>query len=433
MRRVYTLAWIVGLPFALIYLLWRSRRQPEYRQHWGERLGFAPRMATPEAPGPVFWLHAVSVGETHAAAPVLRALLDRHPQARILLTHGTPTGRAAGAHLFGAEIAQGRLAQAYLPYDLPWLARAFVRRARPALGLILETELWPNLLAVCQAAGVPVALINARLSERSARGYARFSGLARQALAALCGIAAQSEADAARLSALGATRVTVTGNLKFDVTLADDLAARAARLRQVFPGRFVLLCASTREGEETLLLDALAALPIPNLLLLIVPRHPQRFDDVARLIETRGLAYARRSDLAASSINDDTRVLLGDSMGEMPVYYSAADLAYIGGSLLPLGGQNLIEAAACGCPALIGPHTWNFAEAAEQAVAAGAARRVADAAALTHAVLELAQAPETRAAMAAAGRAFAAANRGASARTLAFIETCRAAESTGRL
>ncbi|MEW5770585.1 MAG: lipid IV(A) 3-deoxy-D-manno-octulosonic acid transferase [Pseudomonadota bacterium] len=412
MRAIYSLAWLPALPFAFLYLLWRSRLQPEYRRHWAERLGWAPRLAG----RPVLWIHAVSVGETRAAAPLLDALRQRHPDHAILLTHATPTGRATGRELFGDAVHQ-----AYLPYDFPLLTGLFLHRVQPSLGIVMETEIWPNLTAACAKRGVPLFLVNARMSERSARGYARFRALIRPALARLAGVAAQSEADARRLRDLGARAVRVTGNLKFDVAPAADHAARAADLRARLAGRFVLLAASTREGEEALLLEALAGLDLPGLLLVLVPRHPQRFAEVARLIEARELPYARRS--TGNAVDAETRVLLGDSMGEMAAYYAAADLAYIGGSLVPLGGQNLIEAAALGCPALIGPHTWNFAEASEQAVAAGAARRVADWTELRAAVRALHDDKTTRQAMSAAGHAFAAANRGATRRTLELVET----------
>lgn len=410
MRALYTLAWLLLLPFAFVYLAWRARRQPEYLRHWGERLGRGPELAD----RPVIWLHAVSVGETRAAAPLVHALLREHTDCALLLTHATPTGRATGGELFG-----DRVVQAYLPYDLPWLVSRFLRRARPRLGIFLETEVWPNLYAACAARGVSLFLVNARLSARSAAGYARFAPLVRPALASLAGCAAQTEADAGRLTALGAAGVVVTGNLKFDHAPPADAPARAAELRGLLGARFVWLAASTREGEEALILDALACLDLPDLLLLLVPRHPQRFDEVARLVQSRGLACARRGE--GRPVPADTRVFLGDSMGELAVYYAACDLAFVGGSLLPLGGQNLIEAAAAGRPVLIGPHTFNFAQAAEQAVAAGAARRVADSAALAAAVRELYRQPETRAAMGAAGLAFARAHQGATRRILDLL------------
>lgn len=412
MRVLYSLAWLLALPFAFLYLLWRGRRQPEYRQHWAERLGWVPRLAG----GPVIWVHAVSVGETRAAAPIISALRERHPTHTILLTHATPTGRAAGKELFGQSVHQ-----AYLPYDFPPLVWLFLHRVRPKLGLIMETEIWPNHFRACRRRNIPVLLVNARLSDRSAKGYRRFAGLSRMALRDLHAIAAQTAADAKRLGELGAPGVTVMGNVKFDVTPHADTPTRASEMKQLFAGRFVFLCASTREGEEALLLDGLAKLDVPNLLLVLVPRHPQRFDEVAGLLKARGLSFARRSQ--GEHLGPEVSVFLGDSMGEMAAYYAAADLCYVGGSLLPLGGQSMIEPAAMGCPVLMGPHTWNFLEAAEQAVKTGAALRVADVEALLAAVSSLYRDPAARHRMGQAGQAFALANRGATDRVVALIES----------
>ncbi|MEW6677455.1 MAG: lipid IV(A) 3-deoxy-D-manno-octulosonic acid transferase [Pseudomonadota bacterium] len=407
MRILYALAWLLALPLAFLYLLWRSRRQPEYRRHWGERLGWAPRPRS----RPLIWIHAVSVGETRAAAPVISALQQRYPDHALLLTHATPTGRDTGRTLFG-----DRVQQAYLPYDFPLCTALFLHRTRPVLGLVMETELWPGLFRACRGRDIPVVLVNARLSERSARGYQRFARLTAQALRDLSAIAAQTEADARRLRDLGAPDVTVTGNVKFDMTPPADTADKAAALKALFAGRFVFLCASTREGEEAPLLDAMTSLDLPRLLIVIVPRHPQRFDEVAGLLQARGLNFVRRSSGLVAEPN--TRVFLGDSMGEMAAYYAAADLCYVGGSLVPLGGQNMIEAAALGCPALIGPHTWNFLEAAEQAVAWGAARRVEDYAQLQAALQALYADDSARQRMAQAGRAFTQANQGATDRVM---------------
>ncbi len=411
MRALYTFAWWLLLPCAFLHLLWRARREPAYLRHWGERLGGAPRLAG----RPVIWVHTVSVGETRAAAPLVEALLQRHPQDVLLLTHTTPTGRDTGAALFG-----DRVVQCYLPYDLPWFVGRFLARTRPRLGVLLETELWPNLLAACRAQGVPVYLVNARLSERSARRYARIPRLTRSTLGLLTGIAAQSDEDAQRLKRLGAGRVWVTGNLKFDVPAPPDNEARARELRRLLGPRFVFLAASTREGEEALILDALERLALPDLLTVIVPRHPQRFGEVARLLAGRGIAYVRRSD--GRPVEAQTRVFLGDSMGELAAYYAAADVAYVGGSLLPFGGQNLIEAAAAGVPVLIGPHTWNFAQAARAAVDCGAALRVEDAQALAATLRTLYFDPQRRRRMAEAGRAYARTHQGATGRILALLE-----------
>ncbi|MBA4092757.1 MAG: 3-deoxy-D-manno-octulosonic acid transferase [Candidatus Accumulibacter sp.] len=414
-RFLYSLVFYLATPLVWLRLLWRARKQPEYLRHVGERYGFY----APPPLRPLIWLHAVSVGETRAAAPLLEALLLEYPQHTVLLTHMTPTGRTTGGEFVRQHA--GRVVQAYLPYDLPDACARFLAHFQPQLGLLMETELWPNLIAAAHARGVPLALINARLSVRSARGYARFGALAHPAFKALAAVAAQTSADAERLRALGASAVTVCGNLKFDVTPASEKLQLGTTWRQALGARPAWLAASTREGEEAAVLDAFDALRAkrPDALLILVPRHPQRFDEVAALLDARGLRYCRRS---RDELPDDaTQVWLGDSMGEMAAWYAAADLALIGGSLLPFGGQNLIEAAACGCPVLVGPHTFNFAQAAEDAVACGAARRVADAGDAARTAAELLRDREQLKAMREAALAFSRAHRGATARTVALI------------
>lgn len=410
MRRLYTLFWITILPLAFAYLAWRALRQPEYLLHWRERLGWIP---IDDSDTPLIWVHAVSVGETRASEPLVRALLRAHPGARILMTHATPTGRAAGREVFGDDILQ-----AYLPYDLPWLARRFLRRARPSLGIVMETEVWPNLFQACRSTDIPIYLVNCRLSERSARGYRRLPSLVAPTLAALTGIVAQSEADALRLIEVGAPadRVSIGGNLKFEVPPPEDATTRAAALRALIGNRFVWLAGSSREGEERLLIDAWRQLADDDALLLVVPRHPQRFEEVARLLRAADPALARRSE--NRPIAARTRIMLGDSMGEMAAYYDISDVAFIGGSLVPLGGQNLIEAALAGKPILIGPHTWNFQESAEQALEAGAALRVDSPRTLAEAVRMLRDDAGLRARMGASGKAFALRHQGTTQRTL---------------
>ena len=418
-RFLYTLAAIALLPWAALHLLWRARRQPEYLRHWAERFGFFGATGGRDPTRPTIWLHAVSVGETRAAQPLVAALRLRYPAHHILLTHMTPTGRATSEALFGDSVER-----IYLPYDTPWAMRGFLRHYRPQFGLIMETELWPNLIAACKQAGVPLSLVNARLSERSAKRYATFPALTREALQDLVAIGAQTASDAARLEALGAQRVTVTGNVKFDIAAPAQQIELGRELRSRCGKRPIWLAASTREGEEALILAAWKkALQKPGTgdtaLLVIVPRHPQRFDEVARLVAEHGFALQRRSDDAA--IEAGTGVLLGDSMGEMFAYYAAADVAFIGGSLLDFGSQNLIEAAACGTPILIGPSTRNFAEAAREAVACGAALTIRDAADLVAQVSAMLADEPGRRQMADAGRAFAERHRGATARTLEML------------
>jgi 3-deoxy-D-manno-octulosonic-acid transferase len=415
MRRLYTALWWIALPALPLRLWWRGRREQGYREHVRERFG---RYDVARPDGELVWIHAVSLGETRAAAPLVARVLRERPGASVLLTHMTATGRASGATL-----ADPRVIQAWLPYDVPFAVRRFLDHFRPQAGLLMETELWPNLLAEARARGIPVLLVNARLSERSARGYARAPGLARELFGNLAGVAAQGERDAHRLRALGADDVTVIGNLKFDVSVPDEARTQGRALRaRLSEARPVWLAASTRDGEEALIVDALLAardaLP-PGTVTAIVPRHPQRFAAVAQLLRDRGVRFAQRTD--AEPLPRDVDVFLGNSVGELLTYYSAADVAFVGGSLLPLGGQNLIEPLAVGTPTLVGPHTFNFADATEYAIAAGAARRVADAQALIAAVGGLLRDPAARDAMRASAQQFFAAHRGATDRLWAWL------------
>ncbi|WP_409559374.1 lipid IV(A) 3-deoxy-D-manno-octulosonic acid transferase [Accumulibacter sp.] len=413
-RLAYSLLFYLAMPLIWLRLLWRARRQPEYLQHLGERHGFYARCPR----RPLIWLHAVSVGETRAAEPLVAALLHDYPEHSLLLTHMTPTGRAAGSDL--QLRYPERLTQSYLPYDLPDACGRFLDHFRPQIGLLMETELWPNLIAAAKKRQLPLALINARLSARSQRGYARLRALIQPALASLSAVGAQTEADANRLRQIGACQPSVCGNLKFDSAPLPEKLQLGEQWRQAIGPRPVWLAASTREGEEALILEAFTSIAIPEMLLVMVPRHPQRFAEVARLIAGRGLVSRRRS--SGTLPTSETQVWLGDSMGEMMAYYALSDLALIGGSLLPFGGQNLIEAAACGCPVLLGPHSFNFAQASEDAIACGAARRVVDAGEAAAVAGELLKQPAQLRAMRAAGLAFSQAHRGATARTVALIE-----------
>lgn len=411
LRLVYNALLHLALPFLPLRLWWRGRREPGYRAHVGERFGaYAQR---PDRP--VIWVHAVSVGETRAAQPLVEALAGRYPDHALLLTTMTATGRATAESLYGE-----RAMIAFLPYDYAWAVRRFLAHFRPRFGIIMETEIWPNLVRAARQAGVPMVLANARMSPKSARGYRRVAALAREALADIAAIGAQSEADAQRLRDLGANAVEVTGNLKFDITPPAELRERAQALRRLWGERPVFLAASTREGEEELLLDALSRKAISGLLTVIVPRHPQRFDEVAALLARRGLAFVRRS--AQAPLPPDCPFALGDTMGEMFAYYGAADVAWVGGSLLPYGAQNLIEACATGTPVIIGPSTYNFAQAAELAIEAGAAIQAADADGVVAQVARLVADPAARQRMGESGTAFAVAHQGATARTMRIVE-----------
>jgi len=418
LRFVYTLLWLVILPLALLRLVWRSRKEPGYIQHVGERLGQYGELSSD---GPWLWVHAVSVGETRAAQPLIDALLAAYPRHRLLLTHMTPTGRQTGRQLYGSN---ARVQQCYLPYDMPWLVRRFLSYFRPDAGLIMETEVWPNLVHVTRRVGVPLFLVNARLSPRSYRRTARFGNAAASLYNDFTMVLAQTAGDAERYRALGVKSVQITGNLKFDMQPPEVGVARGQLLRRAFGNRRVLAAASTREGEEPLILEAFSRWPgAERPALLLVPRHPQRFDEVAAMATRAGFSVQRRSALDIGQIESPVTadIVLGDSMGEMAMYYAASDIAYIGGSLIPLGGQNLIEACAVGTPVLMGLHTFNFAQATEDAIAAGACERVANADELMAAAAAVLDDPARLADMREHALTFAGLHRGATARTLGAL------------
>ena len=392
----------LALPLILLRLWWRGRKEAGYRQFVAERFG---RYAV-DVPQRLVWIHAVSVGEVRAASPLLRGLQEALPDHTILLTCTTASGRAMAKQVYGETVLC-----AYLPYDYPESVQQFLERFRPRLGILMETEVWPNLIAACAALRVPLVLANARMSEKSAGGYERWHALFSPAFASLAAVCAQSEPDAVRIRGLGAQRVHVSGNLKFDVHL-DEAQLERGRLWRRQLARPVLLLASTREGEEDLLLGALPQWD-GKLLVVVVPRHPQRFDALARLADAR----RSRDDFP----DPGQRVYLGDSMGEMAFYYGVCDVAVIGGSFAPLGGQNLIEALAAGAAVVTGPSMYNFAEALRLAVEAGAALQAGDARSAIQLAFDLLSNPQRREAMGAAGIELCRANRGATAR---HLEVC---------
>ena len=415
--------WLL-MPYVIFRLLWRARKQPDYLCHIGERFGFYSL----HSDQPVLWLHAVSVGETRATQSLVAQLRTFFPDHQILFTHTTPTGRNAGKQLYGDSVLR-----VYLPYDYPFAINNFLRHFRPQLGILMETEIWFNLIHVCHITGTPLLLLNARMSEKSANGYKRFAQLTRNALGELSTIAAQTREDAVRLTMLGGKDVSVMGNLKFDIEPPAAMLELGRQLREQFgTARKIFLAASTREGEETLILDALEQIPVYGLLLVIVPRHPQRFAAVANLLEKRGITFQRRSEMGQAgrlcygglqdrTVPENVRAVLGDSMGEMFGYYAAADLAFIGGSLLPFGGQNLIEACAVGTPVLVGPYTYNFAEVTQLAVKAGAALQVQDHVGLIEPIQNLLGNPEALSEMRRQCVGFVKSNRGATDRSLQII------------
>ena len=410
-RVLYTLTLRAAAPLLLLRLWWRGRREPEYRCHIGERFGTygdKPRRARP-----VLWLHAVSVGEARGSASLVRALTAAHADHELVLTCMTAAGRETLRELHGEAV---RIA--WLPYDYPGAVRRFLAHYRPRLGVLMETEIWPNLLAACVNQGVPVLLANARLSEKSALGYRRWRALTRPVFASLTAVCAQSEGDAQRLRALGVRRVEVAGNLKFES--APDKAKRAqGRAWRERLGRPVLLLASTREGEEKMLLEALPAWD-GELLVLIVPRHPRRFDEVAALSVKDGFPVARRS--GGDLPGPQHRVYLGDTMGEMDFYTAAADVAVMGGSFMPLGGQNLIEACAAGVPVVLGPSMFNFTEATRLALEVGAAVQALDAAGAIREALRLLSNAEENKRRGEAGIQLCDAHRGATQKHLLLCE-----------
>ncbi|MEQ1667506.1 MAG: lipid IV(A) 3-deoxy-D-manno-octulosonic acid transferase [Sulfuriferula sp.] len=408
-RFLYNLLIWLLLPYTLIHLLWRGRKQRGYLQHIGERFGFYSQPVT----RPIIWLHAVSVGETRAAKPLVEALLNTYPQHQILLTHITPTGRDTSEQLFG-----NRVTRVYLPYDFPFAVRRFLRHFQPRLGLLMETEIWPNLIALSHQNNIPMMLINARLSARSARRYARLGKLIPDTLAQLTHLAAQTTDDATRLRQLGGQAISIMGNLKFDSAPPAELLALGQQWREYIGERLVWVAASTRAGEEALIMDAWQALP-DKPLLVIIPRHPQRFDDIAGLLQQRGVRYQRRS--TGDVIRADTQVWLGDSMGELFAYYALANMAFIGGSLMPLGGQNLIEAASVGCPVVMGASMFNFAEVAQTAITSGAAVQIQDVTSLTHTVAELLADEHRRQRMHTAALDFSASHQGATMQLMSLI------------
>lgn len=411
-RLLYTLLLYLGMPLVLLRLVWRARRQPGYLQHVSERFGF---YGARQSMQPLIWVHAVSVGETRAAEPLIRTLRVRHPQHTILLTHMTPTGRETGAVLFGDEVRR-----VYLPYDLPGAVARFFSHFRPVAGVLIETEIWPNLVHAAADHDVPLYLVNARLSARSLAGYRRTGRLARDAVQRLTVVAAQTAADAQRLRELGAPATVVAGNLKFDQEISDTQVSAGQQWRAEINARPVILAASTREGEEALLLDVIRHVPAGNALWVIVPRHPQRFDAVAAMIDAEGLSCQRRSE--GRPVAPSTRVLLGDSLGEMPAYYALSDVVLMGGSFLDFGAHNLIEPCAVGKPVIIGPSTYNFADAAAAAIAAGAVLQSQDMKQAVKLAMQLGDDEGRRQGMGAAGIAFAAAHRGATQRIAELIQ-----------
>lgn len=410
---LYTLLLALLTPLIVLRLWLKGRVQPAYRQRIGERFGHVPAHPV------VVWLHAVSVGESLAALPLIEALIKQHGERRVWVTTTTPTGSERVQAALG-----GRVIHSYAPYDLPHVVARFLDRARPQQVVVMETELWPNLFAALKARGIPLTIANARLSPRSFKGYSRVAGFTRSVLANVSTIAAQSALDGERFTALGAPHVQVVGNLKFDLALPTAPHPLTAEIATLWTQPCVVWAAvSTHEGEEDVVLDAHQRLlqREPTARLILVPRHPQRFDEVARRIASKGIAFTRRSALDASSAQ--ATVLLGDSMGEVMAYLAAAQLAFVGGSLVPVGGHNVLEPAALGLPVLFGPHMHNFLAARELLLGIDVAREVRDAESLCAALVEWlpVQGDASQTARSQRARDAIAANRGALQKLLALL------------
>lgn len=365
----------VLLPAAALYLLWRARKQPSYLKNWGERFAWSDFPA-PRQGHPVIWVHAVSVGETNATRPLIRAILDQWPDCDILLTHMTPTGREAGQKI--VQMAPDRIRQCFLPYDAVFAVRKFLKQTRPSMGLLMETEVWPTVLEEAHSLGIPMALVNGRLSEKSYNQAMRVPDLMKKAMGRFNAVCAQAESDAERFRAMGAVEPVITGSLKFDIKAPKEALSLAHRWKSRMKNPVVMF-ASTRDGEEALIIEALKTRAKSDVTYLLVPRHPQRFGEVEEMLKNSGLKYQKRSELAdVTDIREDTQVILGDSMGEMFFYCALSDITLMGGSFKPFGCQNVIEPASVGVPVIVGPSTFNFSMVVQRGIAGGAIYQVDD-------------------------------------------------------
>lgn len=426
MRGLYSLVIRVALPISLYYLIWRGLRQREYFDRWSERFA----LYRGEGLDSSLWIHAVSVGEVNVAAPLVAALRERFPDLTVLVTTTTPTGSARVRALWGDTVRH-----VYLPYDLPGAVRNFLDHFQPRLALVMETEIWPNLFEELKVRGVPLVIANARLSERSLRGYRPIARLVRGTLSGVDVIAAQSEADAQRYRKLGApeSAIQVTGNLKYDLPLPEGVAEQGRRWRETWGDRPVWIAASTHPDEEDIVREAhrLLQVQFPGALLLWAPRHPERFAAVAGDGTRAGFKVASRR--IEGLPRADTDIFVVDTLGELMAFFAASDVAFVGGSLQAIGGHNVLEPAALGIPALVGPHTFNFQQITDLLIAVGAVQRVNDAASLARKLGEQFRHPAERIRRGDAGRSRIAAERGALARTLQLLEPSLRSAQAGTL
>lgn len=409
MRQLYTFIFYLALPAVLLRLYWRGFKAPEYRRRWQERLGLYSSQSAQN----LLWFHCVSVGEAEAAFPLIRLMQAEHPSLRLLITTTTPTGSARVRAMLGELVEH-----VYLPYDLPLVLRRFFAHFQPKMAVFMEKEIWPNLFAACAERQIPLYVINARLSERSARSYKKIPALIKPALQCIGRIGTQTEADKQRFIEIGADaeRVAVLGNIKFDLSLDDSVISAGRALKQQFAERFVWILASTHQDEEARLLPVYARLKqrIPNLLLVIAPRHPERFSAVNNICREQGLKVVLRSENPV--VSEATDVYLADSIGELKMLYAAADVAFVGGSLVPVGGHNVLEPALIGVPVLFGPQMFNFAEIAERILAEQAAVQCAAPEAMGAAVLQIQADADFRDKLTAKAKAFVLRNQGATRR-----------------
>ncbi len=419
---LYRLLLNLAIPFGLIGLVFRGFKNPQYWSRWGERFGFASADMKENAPFDL-WIHAVSVGEARAAAPLVKRLLQAQPDSNILVTTTTPTGSAMVNMML-----KGQVSHCYFPYDLGWAMKQFVARVNAKTVLIMETEIWPNMIEAVHRSGATLIYTNVRLSERSYQGYAKFPKLVKRTLDMVDHFAVQGKLDRKHLELLGieSSKISETGSIKFDVNVPPSLRESAEVMRrQLGQDRLIWIAGSTREGEEGRILSAYKSLKeaFPSLLLLLVPRHPERFDYMARKIQRRGLVCVRRTD-NVPELSSDVDVYLGDTMGELSLMYASSDVAFVGGSLEPLGGQNILEPCALGVPVVFGPHMFNFPDISRWTIKEGAGRMVQNAAELEAVLAELLANPSLRDEMGGKGLAFIDAHRGALEKNFLMMESC---------
>ena len=417
LRVFYNIVFTLAVPFILLRLLWRGTKASAYFKRWDER--FAITLPSVNKSKSVIWVHAVSMGEVEACRPLVAGIQSTYPEHQILITTMTPTGSTRVKALYADDVIH-----CYLPYDLPVIMRRFIQAIQPVFGVIMETELWPNLIHHCRKQNIPLVLANARMSERSLKGYQRIPSLTREILQSFTVIAAQAQQDRERFIELGADRdkVHAVGNLKFEVNLSPTIVEQAEAIRSMWGNRSVFVAASTHEGEDEIVLNASRQIraQVPDLLLIIVPRHPERFDKVAALCQRAGFKILRRSENGLC--RRDIQILVIDSMGELPIFYACSDIAFVGGSLVPTGGHNILEPAALSRPVIVGPHVFNFAEITQQFITAQAAIQVDNAEMLATTVIELLKNPPKRTAMGEAGQQLIKQSQGGSQRLLNLIK-----------